>query len=132
MQIAKNIKIKCDVSAANTAKIIELLEEQFSSVASGVEADDNKITVTALRAGLSNMHNTTAVISLKEAKDGKSYSVSVNADYKLSVVFWISTAISVLLFLPLLLADVGIVFYNKGQVEKNIDAQLKAVADDID
>ena len=131
MQIAKNIKIKCDVTAANTAKIIELLEEQFSSVASGVEADDNKITVTALRAGLSNMHNTNAVISLNEAKDGKRYSVSVNADYKLSVVFWISTAIS-LLFLPLLLADAGIVFYNKGQVEKNIDAQLKAVADDID
>ena len=131
MLITKSINLKCDVSAENTQKIMESLEEEFGKVASNVEIDDQEAIVSTIKAGLSNMHITNAKVELTEKKDGKGYTIKITGMSKLSVVFWISCGISVLLFFPLLLADVGIVFYNKTQIEKVFDSILNAVKDEI-
>ena len=131
MVIEKSIKLKCDVSAENTKKIMESIEEEFNKVASNVEIDDQEATVSTVKAGLSNMHNTNAKVELKEGKDGKSYTIKITGTSKLSAVFWISCVISILLFFPLLIADGGIVFYNKAQIEKVFDSVLNAVQNEI-
>lgn len=132
MEISRNVKIKCEVTPENTAKIMECLEEQFGRIAANVNVDDTTLTLSTIKGGLDAMHNTSAVIVLKEAKDGKSYTINVFAKYNMSVVFWISLAISFLVCLILVIADAAIVFYNKKQIETAIDNSLKAIVDEID
>ena len=131
MVIAKSLKLKCDVSAENTAKIMACIEEEFSKVASDVEVDGQEMTVSTIKAGLNNMHQTDAKVELKEGKDGKSYTIQISGTSKLTVVFWVSCVISLILLFPLLLADAGIVFYNKSQLEKVFDSILNAVKDEV-
>jgi|GEM_PF-3469289 len=132
MEISRNVKIKCEVTPENTAKIMECLEEQFGRIAANVNVDDTTLTLSTIKGGLDAMHNTNAVVVLKEAKDGKSYTINVSAKYNMSVAFWISLAISILCMLILVIADAAIVFYNKKQIETAIDNSLKAVVDEID
>lgn len=130
MNISKNIKIKCDVTAENTEKIITCMTEQFEQYAAAVDVDDQNIAISTIKAGLSNMHQTDANVKLIESKDGKSYTIKIDATSKLTIVFWIGTVIS-LFFLPLLLADIGIVFYNKSQIEKTFDNVLNSIKDEF-
>ena len=132
MEISRNVKIKCEVTPENTQKIMECLEEQFSRIAANVNIDDDKLTLSTIKGGLNAMHNTNAEITLKEAKDGKSYTINVIAQSKLTIAFWISVIISIFVFIVLLAVDVGIVFYNKKQIETAIDNALNAVANDLD
>ena len=131
MVITKSIKLKCDVSAENTQKIMDSIEEEFGKVASSVEIDDSEAFVSTIKAGLSNMHKTDAKVNVVEGKDGKSYTIKLNGTSRLTPVFWISVAISVLLFFPLLIVDAGIVFYNKSQMEKVFDSVLNAIKNEI-
>ena len=106
------------------------MTEQFEQYAAAVDVDDQNIAISTIKAGLSNMHQTDANVKLIESKDGKSYTIKIDATSKLSIVFWIGTVIS-LCFPILLLADIGIVFYNKSQIEKTFDNVLNSIKDEF-
>ena len=131
MEITKSMKIKVAVSEENTKKILDLIEEEFSAIGT-CDMDDNKLTISKLNAGLANFYKSSSTVTLKENKDGQSYQISVNSSVKLSIVFWISCVISLLLFFPLIIADVGIVFYNNSEINKKFDGALNKIKSELD
>ncbi len=139
MEINKSMKIKMAVSEENTKNIRSIIEEQFAAIGT-CEADDDKLTISKLNAGLANFHDSKSTVLLKENKDGQSYNISVNGSAKPSIAYWISCAISVvciffvsmLIGLVFLIADGVIIFYNKKQIEKKFDATLDKIKSELE
>ena len=137
MRLVASEKIKCAVSEETQQKILESLEEEFKKVSQKCELVEGRngdaVKAEMISATFGSINRTdVSTITVDETRKKDGYTISVETEYKPSILFFAFIGIGVITCVVGAVVPVGMYFYNKTIVEKSIADVLKRVKDEVE